>query len=268
MPSRPSWESTLNFSGVLAAVFGPYVVLFVTVVAKQPELIILTIGSAFIWMCAILTVAVIWWMFLPLRDALWLVLLYGVAIQELSRWMTYALYDRLLTGLRKIGLQPTPQAGRPAGASLVPAAIASALGAGTMQTLVMYGDVLGGALLPGTLYTPACSALSVFAVDALYNLGFQLLHVLLGLIGWLAAYPRKSRPLIAAMVALHLLASGASLLNSAEVGGDSGGCMVALPCLFATVLITGTVAASVAAASLCAPPTSSPCIDKGSDPIM
>lgn len=254
MPSRASADSVLSFSGVVAAAFGPYAVLFVTVVAKQPELVILTVGAAFIWLCAILLVAIVWWALVPLRNELWLLVLYAVILQELCRWATYAIYARLMHGLRAIGLQPTPPAGRPVGASLVPAAIASALGAGLMQTLVMYGDVLGGALLPGTLYTPSCAGLSTFAVDALQCLAFQVLHVLLGLIGWTAAYPRRSPALLGAIVVLHLLASGATLLNGAAgVGGAAGGCIVALPCLFGVVLVAGLLAASVAATSLCSP---------------
>ena len=126
MPSRASSASVLSFSGVLAAAFAPYAVLIVTVVAKQPELVILTIGAAFVWLCAILVIAIIWWALVPFRDELWLLVLYGGILQELSRWATYVLYARLIHGLRAIGLQPTPPAGRPLGASLVPAAIASA----------------------------------------------------------------------------------------------------------------------------------------------
>ena len=73
------------------------------------------------------------------------------------------------------------------------AAVASGLGAGVMQVLVMYGDVLGGSLRPGSLYTPACASLSVFAVDALIACAFIVLNVLLSIIGWTAAYPRGAQ---------------------------------------------------------------------------
>ena len=85
MPSRASSASVLSFSGVLAAAFAPYAVLIVTVVAKQPELVILTIGAAFVWLCAILVIAIIWWALVPFRDELWLLVLYGGILQELSR---------------------------------------------------------------------------------------------------------------------------------------------------------------------------------------
>ena len=78
------------------------------------------------------------------------------------------------------------------------------------------------------------SKVSLFAVDALCALGMLLLNVLLSLLGWTAAYPRRSRKLAGALVGLHLLASAATLLNSPQVS-PANGCAVALPCLFASV---------------------------------
>ena len=255
MPSRASTDSLLSFTGVVTAVFAPYAVLCVTVVAKQPELIILTVGAAFLWLCTISAVAILWWALVPVRNTLWVLVVYGAVLQEVGRWATYALYQRLMQGLRAIGLMPTPATGQAVDAVLVSASIASAIGAGSMQTLVMYGDVLGGALLPGTLYTPQCPTLSVFAVDALQCLAFQLMHLFLSLIGWTAAYQRRSWPLLAAMAALHLLASGTTLLNSSNfVISGSGGCLLALPCLYAVVFATGCIAAYVAASAVRVPP--------------
>ena len=251
MPSRASSASVLSFVGVISAAFGPSLVLVWTIVGQQPELVILMVGAAFIWLTTISVIAVVWWALVPARSMLWLLVLYGGVLQEVGRWANYALYMRLQRGLRAIGLLPTPTP-RVAEALLVPAAVASGLGAGVMQALVMYGGVLGGALLPGSLYSPSCTSLSVFAVDALQCLGFQLLHVLLCLVGWTAAYPRRSPPLLLAMVALHLAASGATLLNSVDTGGVDG-CAIALPCLFAVVIIAGALAARLAITGLCTP---------------
>ena len=253
MPSRPSPASVLSFAGCVSAAFAPTLVLMGTIVGQQPELVILMVGAAFIWLTTISLVAFVWWALVPARSMLWLLVLYGGVMQELGRWATYALHARLLRGLRAIGLQPTPST-RAAEALIVPAAVASGLGAGVMQSLVMYGSVLGGALLPGSLYAPGCAGLSVFAVDALQCLAFQVLHVLLCLIGWTAAYPRRSRPLLAAIVALHLGASATTLLNTVEdTGVGASGCALALPCLFAVVAVAGALAAHIAITGLCMP---------------
>ena len=88
--------------------------------------------------CAISVVSLVWLALAPLEPELWVLVLYAVALQELARWGTYALFQRLMRGMRSIGLMPheTP---RTAG-EVVQAAVASGLGAGVMQVLVMHGD--------------------------------------------------------------------------------------------------------------------------------
>ena len=250
--TMPRADAMLSFTGVICTAFGPSAVLVFSVVGKHPELIILTVGAAFTWLCAISLAAVLNTMITTTGGHIWALLVFSVLLQEASRFTTYALYVRLLRGLVDIGLAPTPFANQPTGSRLVPAAIASGLGAGLMQTLVMYGDVLGGSLRPGTLYTPGCSGLSTFAVDALQSVAFQVLQVLLCIIGWCSAYPRRSVPLMIAIVMLRFLASATTLLNSsAYVAVD--GCRVSLPCLFATVLMAGGLAVHVAAKNICIP---------------
>ena len=122
-----------------------------------------------------------------------------------------------------------------------------------MQALVMHGDVLFGSLRPGTLYTPACPALSLFAVDALTNLAYTLLHVLLSILGWTCAYPRGSRRAWAAIVVLHLLASAATLLNTQiPITPTADRCAISLTCLYAVVGGAAVLTARVALSSLCA----------------
>ena len=258
---RTSGLSVLSFAGVVSAAFAPSAVLFAAVVGKHPELIILLVGAAFLWLCAISLVAAIWAVFVPVRGVLWLVVLYAVLLQEGCRWGTYTLYHRLLQGLRAMGLQPAPARGAASATveagQLVPAAVASGLGAGLMQALVMYGDVLGGALRPGTRYSPACAQLSAFALDALQSLGFQVLHVLLCMIGWTAAYPRHSRPLRVVIVLLHYGASAATLLNTSALLPDGEGCTIALSSLLAMVIVAGGITAHVVTSHLCVAPNKS-----------
>ena len=173
-----SSASFLSFISVASASFAPAAVLASTTVCKQPAHLILAIFAAFLWSCAISVVALVWIaLFRPLGAPLWVVALCAVVLQELARWATYALFEAMLRGLRSAGLMPHD--GPRTAAQQVPAAVSSGLGAGVMQVLVMHGDVLAGALRPGTLYAPSCSALSLFAVDALTNLACIALNVLL-----------------------------------------------------------------------------------------
>jgi hypothetical protein len=242
-------ESFLSFSGVIVAAFSPALVLLFTVVTSQPVLIILSVFAAFLWLCAITVVAGIWWVLVPARGLLWLLVLYAVVAQEICRYATYSLFQRLMSGLHAAGLlrASTTQTA----AQVVPPAISSGLGAGIMQVLIMYGDVLGGSLLPGTLYSRACSGLSVFAVDALLSCAFIVLNVLLSFIGWTTAYPRGDPMMHAAIVMLHLLASGSTLLIASPFIDQGNGCGVALPLLYAVVLLAALLAAKVASTSMC-----------------
>ena len=163
--------SALLFLGLTSVALSPAVVLLATVVLHHNDLILLAIGSAFVWLLAITVCASLWWATASLSDGSRLVLavLLGAPVQEASRWLTYALYLRLLRGLHsRVG--PLP----PAVVSLhamAPTAVANGVGIGLMQTLVMSGDTATRSLLPGSLYTDACASLSLFAVNALCALG-------------------------------------------------------------------------------------------------
>jgi len=228
----------------------PAAVLLWTVVLPKPELSILAIGSAFVWLLAIVVCAALWWATAALEvlPRLAVTVALGVVVQEASRGLTYILYTRLLRGLQSVGLQPT-RGNLSALHRMAPAAVANGVGIGVVQTVVMYGDMSGRALQPGSLYTEACESLSLFAVDALCSLGMLLLNVLLSIMGWTCAYPQRSRKWIGSIVGLHLLASASTLLNSAEVY-PTNGCAVALPCLFGSVGLAGLLTLCAVAGSL------------------
>ena len=238
------------FASHAAVALSPAAVLLWTVVLPKPELVILAIGSAFVWLLAIFVCAALWWATgaLDILPRLALTVVLGVVVQEASRGLAYNLYIRLLRGLQSVGLQPT-RGNLSALHIMAPAAVANGVGIGMVQTIVMYGGVSARALQPGSLYTEACEGLSLFAVDALCSLGMLLLNVLLSLMGWTCAYPHRSRRWIGSIVGLHLLASASTLLNSTEVY-PANGCAVALPCLFGSVALAGLLTLHTVAASM------------------
>ena len=246
MIDAPSGASALLFAGVTSVALSPAVVLLATVVLHHNDLILLAIGSAFVWLLAITVCASFWWATASLGDGSRLVIavLSGAPVQEASRWLTYALYLRLLRGLHSGPLPPAAVSLH----AMAPSAVANGVGIGLMQTLVMFGDTATRSLLPGSLYTDACASLSLFAVNALCALGMLLVNVLLSLLGWLVAYPRRSRTLGGVLVALHLLASASTLSNSPLLF-PADGCVVALPCLFGTVAATGLLTAYLVSVS-------------------
>jgi len=175
----------------------------------------------------------------------WLLVLYATVLQELSRWFTYVMFVRVMRALDSIGLQ-TEMAGSLQ--QTVPSAVASGLGIGVVQVLVMYGDVFSRASLPGSLYRDGCPAMSTFALDAVCSSAFILLNVCLTIIGWTATYPRYLRKHAALMLGLHLAASAATGL-SAYSGMPVSGCLLSLPLLALVLLATGGLAARCALVS-------------------
>jgi len=227
-------------AAVYFAAFSPAAVLFLTVVSQRPERIILMFLSAFAWLVSISLSASLWAALAPLKLATPWLLLHATLFQEAGRYAMYFAYVRLLHWLRDAGLQP--RGAGPISEMLPGAAVASGVGVWVVHTLVLYGDVLWRSALPGSLYTPMCTHLSTFAVDAICACGMGSVNVLLSLVGWTMAYPRGNALLVAGMVALHLLASAATSLNSAQ-GLPVDGCTAAFPALAAVVVLSGCLVA-------------------------
>lgn len=222
-------------AGSYAMAFSPALVLFLSTVAKRPDLIVLMLTSGCIWILS-MSVCGLLWVALPLEGpAMLVVLLYSVLIQELGRWFTYRLYLRVVDGLQASGLRGVAVGGKGA----VQPAVAAGLGHAVVQMMVFYGDEFARAALPGSLYTHSCSSLSFFAVAAVSCAAVSVLNVLLTIFGWTTAYPRKSNPMVGALILLHFGASAATLLNAP--GGL--GCAASLPTLFIAVLVAAAITA-------------------------
>jgi len=191
MLEATSFSSGLLFAGVTSVALSPAVVLLATVVLHHNDLILLAIGSAFVWLLAITVCASFWWATASLGDGSRLVIavLSGAPVQEASRWLTYALYLRLLRGIHSGPLPPAAVSLH----AMAPSAVANGVGIGLMQTLVMSGDTATRSLLPGSLYTDACASLSLFAVNVLCALGTRSRLETTPASAWAAAVP--DRPL-------------------------------------------------------------------------
>uniref|UniRef100_A0A7S0L1A4 Uncharacterized protein n=1 Tax=Coccolithus braarudii TaxID=221442 RepID=A0A7S0L1A4_9EUKA len=227
----------LELSAYVAVAFSPAAVIFFTIVAPSSELIVLMVLSAFMWLVSISLVSSIWMLLWPLQSYFSILLIYAVVLQELFRWLVYLTFSRLMHILVGAGAQNIP------GSALrvVPTAVASGLGFGLVQVFVTYGDVLWRALDPGTVYTESCPMLSWFNLNAVYSAIFIILNVLLSIVGWTVAYPRRCIKYSTAMLSLHILASAATLLNSAE-GTPISGCAIVLMVLISVLLMAALLA--------------------------
>ncbi|KAL3908610.1 MAG: hypothetical protein SGPRY_009727 [Prymnesium sp.] len=237
--------AALSFAACACVAFGPAMILFVMLLLPHPHLVILTVGSAFLWLVGISFVALAWAL---LPSPLWLLVIYASVIQEGTRWLSFIAYERLLCGVESMGQRAVLHS-RISGAGKIPIALANGVGIGMAQALVLHGDVLARALRPGTLYSPSCPAISVFALSALSALGILLVNILLSVIGWTVAYTKRSPRLIALMLVLRVLASSSTLWNSHE-NAPIEGCCLSLSMLFTVVFLTAGVTVHLILASV------------------
>ena len=78
-----SLASWLSFAGVVTVAASPAAVLLATTVLHRPELVILAIGSAFMWLLSIFVCAAFWWATSSAGDVLRILLVvpFGVGAQ-------------------------------------------------------------------------------------------------------------------------------------------------------------------------------------------
>jgi len=207
------------FTGGLFVAFGPAIALFLLVVLRSNQLIILTIGGSFFWLLSILLSSLWWFIIPPLRSSWWWVLPFSVFFQEIVRYGFYRVYS---WGFRA-PTDPRPQLPNQQGPNQrlhslterpnqIAASLAVGLGAGVTYALVMYISILWDGSGPGTLFSPACPTVSLYIVSAFLALFFVMLHIFQSIIAF-EAFRLKSYLKMAVVWGSHLLASLLSLSN-------------------------------------------------------
>lgn len=68
------------FGGAFLA-FGPPLAMFTLTIAHDPIRIIILVAAAFLWLCALLLSALVWFIFVPLRDFTLFGMVISIAIQ-------------------------------------------------------------------------------------------------------------------------------------------------------------------------------------------
>jgi len=224
------------FFGSLFVTFGPALALFLVVISRSNQLIIISIGGSFFWLLSILLASIWWYIIPPLREAYWFVIPFSVFFQELGRYVFYRLYtwaffrhqeqhrERVAANPRLQSLSAKPDN--------IAASVAVGVGSGVTYALVMYTSVLWEAMGPGSLFSPACPGTSLFIISAIIALGFVLLHIFQSIIAF-EAFRLKSKPRMAVVWSSHLAASLLSLANLP--GGSCAGSIVPIYLIVAAV---------------------------------
>eukprot|EP01114_Cavostelium_apophysatum_P019378 TRINITY_DN6230_c0_g1_i1.p1 TRINITY_DN6230_c0_g1~~TRINITY_DN6230_c0_g1_i1.p1 ORF type:complete len:240 (-),score=25.49 TRINITY_DN6230_c0_g1_i1:50-769(-) len=200
----------LMFFGCLLLAYSPAIAIFIQILSTNARLIILSIGSSFFWLLAILLASIWWTVIPPLRHIYFWTIIWTILFQELMRFVFFKLYSKAERGFvqssktqtRKLTTHPDN----------FKAALAFGLGSGVTHSLVTYVSVLWEALGPGTYYTAACPSVSLFLLNAIFSFCFITFHMLWSVVAY-DGYRVRDWKKMGAVVLCHVAASYLTLLN-------------------------------------------------------
>jgi len=231
-----------TFFGCALTAYGLPLSLFLFTISRDPVKIIVLILSAFFWLLALLSSAILWTAVVPLREQLAFGLVFSVLFQELFRFLIYLMLDKADAYLKK--LTETEETQIFANKHIL--AYVVGLGFGLMSGAFSLVNVLADSLGPGTLGFNG-EPQTFFLVSSLMTLCMILLHTGWGVI-FFSSFETKTYWQTAYVILSHMLVSCLSLLNSAGKGGSLYPASL-LPS-YLVLLLTTVIALRVAGASL------------------
>eukprot|EP00808_Paulinella_micropora_P023540 g54882.t1 len=216
--------------GCILVAYGPPTIIFLLMLSRKSQLVIVFLLAAFIWVASFLVTSILWSIFsrgLGFEDD-WFTILLGVLCQEVSRLLFCNLYMRFENTFTVVSTNAVafPIVDFYCG-------LAGGLGFGVANSVMIYGTVISYADGPGVYYADTCSIFNAFVLSAWLGLAFCLLHIGLMIIA-LDAIRRRSPHKFLAVLAIHLLAAELTSLNLSK-----NGCLYSIPLIFGIVFATG-----------------------------
>eukprot|EP00873_Tetraselmis_striata_P039459 jgi/Tetstr1/459723/TSEL_005076.t1 len=216
-----------------AAVYGFYV-------ARKPLLVLLSLASAFFWLCTLFVFACIFRAFVPLPATAGpyaALLVVGVASQEGFRLGLHWTHKKMTVALQQLaasmGLPPLTRTDQRE------LALGHGMGHGFAHSIFFFVSFLQLAAGDGTYYLPTCPSVSFFVATALNSLAFLLLHSFSMVVAFEGLTTRQ--PLLAGMApALHMTAA---LLTLGNFRMD--GCLWVIPTNLALAVVPAAMAARI-----------------------
>ncbi|KAJ7988204.1 hypothetical protein DPEC_G00321180 [Dallia pectoralis] len=202
------------FFGCAFIAFGPAFSLFIFTIAKDPLRVIILIAGAFFWLVSLLLSSLVWFIAMKATNAQDLTLqkgllifgcMFSVILQEVFRFGYYRLLRKANEGLAAISEEESSPI------SVREMAYVAGLGFGIMSGAFSMINTLSDSLGPGTVGMFGDSQY-YFITSALMTLALTLLHTFWGVV-FFDGCESKRWWVIAAVLCLHLVVSGLSLLN-------------------------------------------------------
>jgi len=210
-PQMPAAE--LKWGAGLIA-FSPVSLLFLLVVTKRPELVIIAIIGAFAYLVALLLSSAVWAILGPGKEVAALTVVVGVACQALMRAGLYKLYHKTEILIKSAN---HPVLHMPL--NDVTSSLSAGTGYALMHCVMLFGSVLAsGSSDPGVLYAPSCRGSPLVLVLAFLALAFTLLDLCFMALTFLYMRRQETRRMVVVVLGLHAVASG--LVSAGEGGGE------------------------------------------------
>lgn len=205
--------SLYTFFGCLFTAYGPLLSIFFLYIARDAQLVLLMVCSAFFWLIAMLLSSVIWFAAKPIQNINTVTILYSIIIQELFRWGLFKLINRAERGLMSVSKNPKSSFNRSV------FAFVSGYGFGLTSALITYISTLVQSIGPGVMMCPSCPQATLFFISAITTSLASLQHILWMMLAFEAYLTLPSTVGIIQgiwVIISHLGVSYATLMNSME----------------------------------------------------
>lgn len=222
--------------GCMFLAFSLPAAIFWFVVRKSAKLVIIMYTSAFMWVLAAVSSAIVWNIVIPLKDARWWAVFLAVPFQELFRWLFWKLIKKAEVGLNLLSKDGEVTITR----ELV--SLAAGLGFGCMTAVMQFNMVLDANDGPGSLPSPGCSSVNFAVISALLTLVFFTFNIFWTFLAYQSFEARsrrgggvgKSDWMFVTAVLSHYVASYITLNND-----EGGTCQATLVPEFLLLLFVG-----------------------------
>lgn len=217
--------------GVLFIASGPSLAIWLVILQRQAQLLVIGILSAFTWCLAMIFTGLIWLAIPPLKDTYPWTIFVAVTLQEALRLFLFGVFRFM-----ERRSEDTEVFLRVGAKNEVLSGLAVGLGYALMSVLIQFYSILIDEFLDDTaIYIEGCP-LNFFVAGAAFSLAFSILQMSLAVWLWSIYFEENRWVKILVGFAVHLAISETALLNLIQ-----NGCTWNLGVTWALVILVAVV---------------------------
>eukprot|EP00884_Botryococcus_braunii_P013529 jgi/Botrbrau1/22177/Bobra.168_1s0009.1 len=237
--------SVLLFLGYALIAGGPIIIVFSAFIARKSFLVLLTLGSMFLWLTGLLVISLLLRGLLSTKAWPWsaaVALFFSVLLEESMRYALWRANRKLQGALEGLAMKRDDAGLTQEDRLLI--ALTHGFAQGAVHSVFFYASWLPLTLSGGTFYVDACPKMSYFLAAALLSLSFFILHTA----SMVLAFDALDNRLLdrhAFVVSSHLVAALLTMGNQVL-----NGCLFVIPLLLLLSIAAAALAAYVSWDSL------------------